>query len=118
MQHGDHKEPGIQQHLGAIKDVQITEEEAARMVEGAKADKDKAISDARKKAEEMIEKAKANAKERRQKEIDDAFKALEKEKAETLREAERKAREIRDKKLSGAGRERLLKELTSLILGA
>ncbi len=116
QQHGG--STNVQQHVESINEVQRIEGEAARTVEAANEAKERAIGDAKKKAAEIVEKAIASAKEKKQKDISSAAKELEKEKAEALKKAENAASEIKARKLSGEGRERILKGLVSLILGA
>jgi vacuolar-type H+-ATPase subunit H len=125
MQHGDsagkaNEDAGQHAEYGndPINRVQRAEEEAAKTVDAAKEAKEKALIEAKRKSDDIVEKATDSAKEKRQKELNDAEKKLEKEKELALAKAEKDAREIRAKKLGAESRERIFKELVSLILGA
>ena len=115
-QHRDSME--AQQHAGSISEIQKAEEEADRTIAAAKEEKERAISEARKRAAELVERAAASAKETKQRRISEAGKELEREKAQALRKAETEAGRIRGKRLSAQSRDKILKELVSLILGA
>jgi ATP synthase H subunit len=102
----------------AARGIYKAEEEADRTIAAAKEEKERAISEARKRAAELVERAAASAKETKQRRISEAGKELEREKAQALRKAETEAGRIRGKRLSAQSRDKILKELVSLILGA
>ncbi len=118
MQHETPIEGQRPQNVESINKVKHVEEEAVKTIGMANGEKEKAISDAKVKAIEIVEKAAANAKEKKKKDMNDATKALEKEKELTLKQAEKDASNVRMKRLSAQSKERILKDIIPLILGA
>ncbi|MDE1846946.1 MAG: hypothetical protein KGH52_02700 [Candidatus Micrarchaeota archaeon] len=107
----------MDKEIKSISEVQDAETEAKKTVERALSQKQKHIDDANKKAREIVEGAEQESKVEMQKAIDATTKELESMKADEARATKKMSDQIRSRKLSKTGIQRIAADIARAIAG-